>query len=145
MVLRRGPYLVASGLDESGAGGRPYVLQGRYVNLFNAELAVLNTATAAPGTRMLLLDFDKAEAAGPKVVAAACRVRDEKFNGNTLTFRTDGIGSTNGVVRIAARGVPKEVLIGGKRLGSSGYDFSQDTVRLRFPNSVDPVSVEVRF
>jgi len=94
---------------------------------------------------MLLFDLDSIQSSGPKVVAAACRVRDEKIVGNTLSFRADGIGETNGIVRIAAKSAPSEVLIGGKKLEASRYDFSQGTVRLRFPNSPEPVSVEVRF
>ena len=43
LVLRRGPYLVAAGLDESTPDAKPYVLHGRYLNLFDPELAVLNT------------------------------------------------------------------------------------------------------
>ena len=94
---------------------------------------------------MLLLDLDKTLAGVPKVVAAACRVRDEKKNGNTLTFRADGIGNTNAIVAIEARTTPKEILIGGKMVETSAYDFSQGTVRLRFSSSVEPVSIEVRF
>ncbi len=48
LVLRRGPYLVAAGLDESTPGAKPYVLHGRYLNLFDPELAVLNTVTITP-------------------------------------------------------------------------------------------------
>ena len=145
LMLRRGPYLIGAGLDESSPGGQSHVLRGRYLNLFDPDLTLLNTVTITPGSRMLLLDLNKIQAGVQKVVAAACRVSDEKNLGNTLNFRADGIGSTNGIVRIAARGAPKEILIGGKAVEASAYDFSRGTVRLRFPNSVDPVSIEVRF
>ena len=41
LLLRRGPYVIAAGLDESIAG-EPRALQGRFVNLFDSELRVLN-------------------------------------------------------------------------------------------------------
>ena len=91
LVLRRGPYLVAAGLDESVPDAKPYVLHGRYLNLFDPELTVLNSVTVAPRTRMLLLDLNSVKSGDLRVVAAACRVRDEKTDGETLQFRADGI------------------------------------------------------
>ena len=144
LVLRRGPYLVAAGLDESTPGAKPYVLHGRYLNLFDPELAVLNTVTITPRTRMLLLDLGSLKPGEMKVVAAACRVRDEKAEGQTLQFRADGIGDTNAVVQIAMPSAPAQVLVGGQPLDPSKFDFSSGMLRVRFPNSAEPVAVEVR-
>jgi len=58
LVLRRGPYVIAAGLDESVPGSRAYVLRGRYLNLFDPELAVLNDVAVEAGTRRLLLDLN---------------------------------------------------------------------------------------
>ena len=145
LVLRRGPYLVAAGLDESLPDGKPYVLRGSYVNLFDPELAVQTDVTIAPRSRMLLLDLSRAKAAGGKVVAAAFRVRDETTDGRVLQFQADGIGDTNGIARVAAPAPPVEVLVGGQALDPSRYDFSGGLLRMRFPNSVEPVRVQVRF
>jgi hypothetical protein len=149
LVLRRGPYLIAAGLDESVPNAKAHVLHGRYINLFDAELPVLNTVTVGPGTRMLLFDLDAAPSPGtsrnPRVVAAAARVRDEKTAGNVLSFRVDGIGGTSGVLRVAARSAPREITMDGRTIEASQYDFSQGTVRLRFPNSVEPAMIEIRF
>ena len=57
-------YLVAAGLDESLPEGKPYVLRGSYLNLFDPELAVLSDVTIAPGTRMLLLDLNRVKGTG---------------------------------------------------------------------------------
>jgi hypothetical protein len=144
LVLRRGPYLVAAGLDESTPGAKPYVLHGRYLNLFDPELAVLETVTVAPRTRMLLLDLGSIKPGEMRVVAAACRVSDEKAEGQTLQFRADGIGDTNAVVQIAMPSAPAQVLVGGQPLDASKFDFSAGMLRVRFPNSAEPVAVEVR-
>jgi hypothetical protein len=37
-----------------------------------------------------------------------------------------------------------EVLVGGQPLNPPNYDFSGGMLRVRFPNSVEPVPVEVR-
>jgi hypothetical protein len=142
LILRRGPYLAAAGLDESVPGAKPYVLHGRYLNLFDPNLTVRKDVTIAPGDRLLLLDLDYAPSAQPKVVAAACRVRNEQAGNQTLRFEADGIADTNAVVAIATRTEPKEVRVNGKPLQ---YEFQQGILRLRFPNSVDPQSVELSF
>jgi hypothetical protein len=145
LVLRRGPYVIVAGLDESLPDANPYVLRGRYLNLFDPDLPVLNTVNVTAGVRMLLVDLDRIKAAGPRIVAASCRLRDEKVDGKTLQFRADGVAGTNSIVQIAARTAPVEILIGGRPVERSMYDFSQGMARLRFPNSVEPVSVEVHF
>jgi hypothetical protein len=145
LILRRGPYVIAAGLDESGSEGKAYVLRGRYLNLFDPDLPVLTTVTVAKDARMLLLDLNRVKAIAPKVVAASCRVRDENMDGDTLHFRADGIGDTNAIVRIAARTAPKEILVGGRPLEKVMYDFSQGVARVRFSNSVEPIAIEVQF
>ncbi len=145
LVMRRGPYLIAAGLEESLPHSQPPVLKGRYLNLFDPELPVLHTVTVSPGSRMLLLDLNRVPAAKPQVVASACRVREEKWDGKTLSFRADGIGTTNGIIRIVTAKQPKEVQLGGKLLPASEFDFSDGAARIRFPNSVEPVTIEVHF
>lgn len=144
LVLRRGPYVVAAGLEESLPDARPYVLRGCYLNLFDPALNVQTEVTVAPGTRLFLLDLSGARPQDFRVLAAACRVREERVDGATLRFRADGIGDTGAVVRIAAPAAPAEVRIGGKPLGPADYDYAQHTLRLRFANSTEPVAVEVR-
>ena len=96
------------------------------------------------GTRRLLLDLSRIQSSDFKVLAAACRVRDEKVDPGTLRFRADGIGETNAVVRIAAPTAPAEVLLGGRAADPSQYDYSAGILCLRFPNSTEPVPVEIR-
>jgi hypothetical protein len=136
---------VAAGLDESVPDAKPDVLRGRYLNLFDPELAILNTVTIAPGDRMLLLNLNAIDRSKPKVVASACRVRDEHTEGGSLRFRADGIGDTNAVVAIATRVAPSEILAGGKPLPRSQYGFSQGVARVHFQNTVEPLAIEVRF
>ena len=145
LVLRRGPYLVASGLDESVPDTQPSVLRGRLVDLFDAELPVLSEVALSPGRRALLLDLDRFPAEKARVVAAACRVRDEAVLGRTLSFRASGIAQTNAVVRLLIPSEPKAVLVNGLPLTADRYDYAAGTLRLRFANSPESVPVEVRW
>ncbi|MDD2765803.1 MAG: hypothetical protein PHE83_17720 [Opitutaceae bacterium] len=143
LALQRGPYVVAAGLDESVPEVQPAVLSGRFVDLFDAELPVRDHVDLAPGKRVLLFDLDAARGTPPHVVAAACRIRSERFDGAALTFTAEGIAETRGVVRVAVPRPPAKVLVAGKPVEDAEYDAASATVRLVFPNTVEPMPVEI--
>lgn len=146
LVLRRGPYIVAAGLDESIPSAKPHVLHGHFIDLFHADLPILTTVTLAPNSRFLLVDLDAAPTSStPTVIAAACRVREEHASAGKFSFLADGIADTNAVVRIRTQRNPTRVLVAGKPLSREDYDRNGDTLRIRFPNSAESVPVEVDF
>ncbi|HVX66287.1 MAG TPA: hypothetical protein VHA11_06790 [Bryobacteraceae bacterium] len=144
LVLRRGPYVIAAGLDESVPGAPPAGLAGHFIDLFDAELTVRDKIVVAPGSRFLLFDT-AARPAEAKVLAAACRVRDERYTDRTLRFQAEGIADTQAVVRIAVPSAPSEVRIGGAVVTNAVYNAGSRTVLLTFSNSVSPLPVELRF
>lgn len=147
LVLRRGPYVVAAGLEESVPGAPPVTLKGRFVDLFDPELPIRAEVALEPGRRALLRDLDFPGAGDPQVVAAACRVRpdEERSSAGALAFRADGIAETNAVVRISSKRAPAAVLIDGKPAAPEQQQYADGSLLLRFPNSPDGVAVEVRF
>ena len=145
LVLRRGPYVIAAGLDESVPGAKAYALRGRFIDLFDAALPVLHEVEIAPGNRFLLYDLDAAGNAMPRVVAAACRVRNERASGGALTFEADGVADSQAVVRCAVKSAPAQVAIDGKPATDAVYDAASGTLLLRFANTTSPKLVEVRF
>ena len=139
LALRRGPYVVAAGLDESVAGD-PQTLRGRFVDLFDAGLPIVDAVSLAPGSRRLLLDLDRALARtpAPAVLASACKVLGaEKTADGGFKFFAEGPEKTEAVVRLALAGEPKEVTVDGKALeaASRTWDAGSNTVLLRFPNA----------
>lgn len=145
LVLRRGPYVIADGLEESVPDAKPYTLRGHYLNLFDPNLEVHGDVIVPPGARLLLLDLGSVHGTSPRVIAAACRVRNEHMSGKALEFQVDGIADTNSVLAIATHVAPTTVTIGGKPLETSQFDYSQSVLRLRFPNAVEPETVSVTF
>ena len=145
LVLRRGPYLIASGLDESLPDAKPFTLRGHFIDLFDAGLPLLSEATLIPGRRMLLFDVDAPHASEPGVIAAACRIRDERTEGSTLRFTAEGIADTQATVRIRAPRVPAEVTIGREHAGDVQYEAASGTILLRFSNSISPIQITVKF
>ncbi|HXE51716.1 MAG TPA: hypothetical protein VN541_01830, partial [Tepidisphaeraceae bacterium] len=143
LVLRRGPYIVAAGLDESVPDSKPYVVHGRLIPLFDANLPVVNEFAVAPGQRALLLDLSGLPQGYKGVVAAACRVRDVQTTGDGLRFHVDGIDASNGVVCVALPSLPREVAVGGKPADATSYDFAGGLLRLRFVNSATGFDVRI--
>jgi hypothetical protein len=145
LVLRRGPYVIAGGLDDSIPNAAPVTLHGRFIDLFDAGLPILTSVTLAPGVRDVLFDLNYAAGAAPRVVAAACAVRSIHATLHQLSFTATGQADTTAAVRIQSRLKPVSVSIAGQALPPSAYQIEDGTIMLHFANSIDPVSIDVEF
>lgn len=142
LALRRGPYVIAAGLDESVPGAPPTTLRGNFVPLFDAALASVKDFTLDAGRRALLLDVTEPPASG-KVLAAACRVTQPEIADDTIRFRADGIERSQAIVCIALQKKPRDVKVGGKSLPADQWNFSEGLLRIDFQNSADGIDLEV--
>jgi hypothetical protein len=115
------------------------------LNLFDANLPILHAVTIGPDTRALLLDLHAIERGSPRVVAAACRITDQHGGPRQLRFRAEGIAGTQAVIRISVPAPPSAVLVDQKPWETAQYEYEGGSVRMRFENSVEGHSVEVRF
>jgi hypothetical protein len=145
LVLRRGPYVIAAGLDDSIPSAAPVTLHGRFVDLFDANLPVLTSVTLAPGVRDLLFDLNYAAGTAPRVAAAACAIREIHASTHRLTFTATGQADTTAAVRIQSRLKPTRVTIAGQTLPPSAYQAEDGTILLRLANSVEPVAIALEF
>jgi hypothetical protein len=144
LVLRRGPYLIAAAPDDLPPDAPPAVLHGRYINLFDASLPVIDSLTLTAGKRALLLDLHSLPNDKAGVVAAACRVRDQKVTPELIRLTCDGVEGTQAVVCARFPNRPRAVSVAGKPLSASAIDFSNGVVHFSFTNSASPVDVEVQ-
>ncbi len=146
LILRRGPYVVASGLDESTEEA-PTVLQGHFLDLFDADLPVVDSVTVGPGSRKLLMDLDRVSAKAPAVLASACKVMDAKATPDGgFGFFAEGPEHVEAVVRIALAEAPSEVTVDGEPIGDEArsWDTATRTLLIRFPNSAEGHRVSIR-
>ena len=143
LVLRRGPYVVAAGLDESVPEAPPAKLRGRFLNLFTGDLAAVNEVAVGAGRRVLLVDLDAIKDA-EGVVAAACRVTEQKVTAEAISFKADGIEGSNAVVRVKMAKQPAAVKVGEEELPAEAWDYAEGMLRIRFENKADGVGVEIR-
>ena len=56
--LERGPYEIVAVVDEN-ADTEPFVLEGKFIDLFDPALPVLTRRAVLPGTQALLYNLDK--------------------------------------------------------------------------------------
>ena len=145
LTLRRGPYVVAAGLDES-IGGLDAVLKGRFLDLFDAGLPTLSSVALTPGSRRLLLDLDKIPGPGPLVLASACKVLGAKAEaGGSYSFHAEGPDDIESVVCLRLPSPPRSVKVDGQPLPETArnWEASTKTLRVRFPNKSAGRRVEI--
>lgn len=143
LVLRRGPYLVTAGLQETGEDLPPVTLHGRMISLFDPTLSVVKEFAVSPGRRALLVDLDSIPKGHQGVIAAACRVQRHVVTADSVKFHADGIAQSPAVVCVAMNEPPRLVELDGKPLGASSYDYADGILRLRFVNTAEGVEVVI--
>jgi hypothetical protein len=143
LLLRRGPYVIAAGLDESPAGGWKE-LQGKFINLFDPELKVQTKLTIGPGSRYLLLDLEKTRGRDTAVLAAACKIVQGKQSNNNGSYFVEGVGGTEAVVllRIPTGAKPSVELADGT-ITSMDHNASDHLAWIRFTNESKPRELSV--
>ncbi len=137
LALRRGPYVVAAGLDES-VEGAPHVLRGHFINLFDARLPIVDSVTLARGSRHLLLDIDRARSSKPVVLASACKVLGAKAEADgSFRFHAEGPDRIEAAIRVAIDREPTEIRLDDRPLAREAWtwDAPSRTILLRFPNA----------
>ncbi|MES2461967.1 MAG: hypothetical protein V4671_15390 [Armatimonadota bacterium] len=146
LVLRRGPYVVAAGLDES-LPGPAHRLDGQFIDLFDARLPVLRTVDLTPGSRRLLLDLNRGDAKAPSILAAACKTLDAKRSRDgSFRFYAEGPDKTQAAVRLRLDASPSQVAVDDVPLPAEAvtWDAASRTLLLRFPNAAAGHWVTIR-
>ncbi len=145
LVLRRGPYIVAAGLDKSLADA-PHELRGRFLDLFDADLPIRNSITLTPGSRHLLVDLDALPGKGSQVLAGACRITDVRATQTSLRFHAVAPDKINAAVRVRLPQPAKTVTIDSQPLPADAqqWDANTQTLLLRFPNAAQGHDIQIQ-
>jgi len=142
LLLRRGPYVIAAGLDESGTQ-EPKTLTGRFVNLFDPDLRLSESVTLKPSSRLFLLDVDGSKGSGPCVLASACKSLPGKSTDQEFGVVVEGVSGTSAIVLIRAAHAPKSVTLEGKPLLTFSHSDAEGLLRIRFTNESRPQALSV--
>jgi hypothetical protein len=144
LLLRRGPYVIAAGLDES-IEGNPHTLSGRFVNLFDSELRVQNDISIIPGSRWFLLDLDAVHASRPHLLASACKALLQAQTDDQISFAVEGVGETSAIMLLASRKAPRAVTLDGRRVTTFDYSVKERLLWIHFANNGLPHDLVVQF
>ena len=145
-LLHRGHYVVAAVMDES-VSDAPLTMKGRYIDLFDPELPIVEDVTLNPGTQALLIDLGKVEEKKtPKVLAASFRESDEKVTPQRYSFTAKSPVDTDGIARVALPKRPKSVKIDGvESLESSRWNPESKTYLIAFDNKPEGRNVNITY
>ncbi|MCP9612442.1 T9SS type A sorting domain-containing protein [Coprobacter tertius] len=142
--LERGPYVIVSVMNES-VSNESLILQGKFIDLFDPELPVLQNKSIGIGEQAYLYDLDKIDkSAVAKALCGAGRVSDEKVTSKSYEFVVKGPANTGGSMRVYLQNEPTSVrVIGESDESKFSWDEDTHTYRIYFKN--DPDGVRVRF
>jgi hypothetical protein len=144
LLLRRGPYVIGAGLDESIEGERK-TLRGRFVNLFDPALAVRESVTLEPRSRVFLLDLEAAKAPEPRVLASACKALPIQRDPQSLILAVEGVARTPAVVLLSAQKAPASITLAGEPIKSFNHSAEHGLLWIRFTNESRPRELVLRF
>ncbi len=144
LLLRRGPYVIAAGLDESMEVEASRI-EGRFIDLFSAALPVVHSVTLTRGSRHLLLDLDRIPKDGPRILASACKVRVEETGNDSMKIAIEGVGETPAIVLLRLPRKPGAVELAGQSADWEVDPADPALVRIRFPNEARPRELVLRF
>ena len=150
LYLERGPYVIASVMDES-VSNDPLTLNGIYIDLFDPTLPVLRTKTINPGEQTFLYNIRQMKNRNkPAVLCGASRIYDEVYQKGFYSFVAKSPIETDNVSRVYLPGKPKEVKIinsAGELITTAGHswDETSKTCMVKFENDPDGVTVELKW
>lgn len=144
LLLRRGPYVIAAGMDESVAGD-PKVLKGRFINLFDPKLAVQSSIRLEPNSHFFLRDLDATRVHQPEVLESACKSLVLKKDSKSISMAVEGVGETPGVVLLSSAQTPQSITLDNKPLNDFDYSAKDGLLWIRFTNESRPRTLSVQF
>ena len=140
--LERGPYVLASVVDENAVSNDPLVLNGSYIDLFDPTLPCLTQKTIKPGEQAFLFNIDAVQKKNrPQVLASASRQYEEQIGKKSFSFIAKSPIDTDNVMRILLPREPKQVKVSVP--SKSEWDSSTRTLLLGFENNPDGVKVDI--
>ncbi|MBZ4675405.1 MAG: hypothetical protein JG782_24 [Anaerophaga sp.] len=148
--LERGPYIIASVMDES-VSNEPLTLKGIFIDLFDPTLPVLKEKVIYPDEQTFLYNVQQVKnKKRPTVLCGASRIYNEVSKSGFYSFVAKSPLETNNVSRVLLPKKPKEVTIknvNGEVITAAEYlwDETSSTCLVKFENNPDGITVEIKW
>jgi hypothetical protein len=140
LILKRGPYIVAAGLDETSAPQRE--LSGKFVDLFDPDLNAVDTVPVVPGSRHLLVDLQRFKG---RVIAASGAVVDTTSDNRSWSGTIAGIADTQGIMLLRTPAKPRKATIDGMDIQIVRYEPQRRLAWLKFAMQAKPERIDLTF
>jgi hypothetical protein len=144
LALRRGPYLIAAGLDDP-VSGEPKTLHGRWVNLFDPELLVRESVELIPGSRFFLRDLTASDSKQPQLLASACKALPHDPHSTSFRATVEGVADTPAVVLLHSPKPPRSVNLADAPLSTFTYSAPDQLLWIRFANQAKPRELALQY
>ncbi len=144
LALKRGPYWIGAGLDETELSTTKSI-SGRFVNLFDPELKVQREVPLKPGTRVFLLDIDAVRSPLPRLLASACKALPAGQKAGAHAWTVEGVGHTQAILLFSAKRAPRSVTLDGQPLTAQTFEEKEGLLRVRFANEASPRTLSIEF
>jgi len=146
-ALTRGPYEIISVVNEN-EDQSPYTAKGKFIDLFDPEIPVLDEKQVNPGEQAFLYNIGSVKNPQlPQVLAAAARIYEEKVANDSYSFVAKSPLNTTNVMRILLPEKPRTIEVtdstGASLQAENSWDEGSKTYFLSFENS--PQGVRVKF
>ncbi|WP_027094104.1 hypothetical protein [Cohnella thermotolerans] len=148
-VLRRGPYIIASVMEES-VHDRPLTLEGLFVNLLDSSLPIVRRLTVVPGEQGLLYDLEAEDARrGGSVIAASSRIERYVEGEGRIAFTAKGPTGIEAVCRLRCPFEPAAVSASAEAGGEEAkplpfeWDAETRTLLIRYRHRPGGVRIVV--
>jgi hypothetical protein len=144
LSLRRGPYVIAAGLDESVPGAQK-VLKGRFINLFDSRLAVQTSIQLDANSHFMLRDLEADRGQGPEVLESACKALVLKKESKLISMAVEGVGDTPAVVLLRSSRPPRSITLDKDAISDFDYSAKDGLLWVRFTNESRPRTLSIQF
>jgi len=143
-LLRRGCYVIAATMHES-CSEQPLEIKGRFIDILDANLPILNDVTIPQGTQKWLLDLDRVTAKSPVILSSAGRIEQWNVSQNELTYTHSSAAGISAATRLLLTKAPSEIFINGQKIPDSQYqwDTSTSTLLIKHHSSVKGIDVKI--
>ncbi len=143
IVERRGAYIATAAMDE-GPSEEPCIKRGRFVNLFDASLPIMDKVVTKVNEVNFVYDLNKIpEDSEFEVIASSSRIVEKEKTGLGYVLKIRGASSAEGIMRFFSKKSPKEVILNTKRIKIQSDEFS--TYLIRFANNAEINTLKIMF
>jgi len=142
LKLRRGPYVIAACLRES-VSETPLELKGLFVDIYDANLPVLDGATLQPGQQTWLLDLNRLVSDKAEPITSAGRFETWTQKDNAVEFTLSAPTGIRIVSRIRVPRRPTRIAIGDQELTDYQWHEPSRTVFFESPTGVSRQDIRI--